>query len=194
MRFTYAEAMTDATYYAPLAQAAEKAGYTSMTVADSLIYPQESDSKYPYTDTGDREFLQGKEFIETMVLCAHLFAVTTTLRELRDAELARREAFAAVFAGRFSEVSFALKQGARIEAVIDAIEALDGEGGLAVAYPSDYRDCEIGVDGVDARVRCTGAALDLVFPRAGSPGELIEAFAAVRGAFAVSRALSGLIG
>ncbi|HUQ00520.1 MAG TPA: TIGR03619 family F420-dependent LLM class oxidoreductase [Aeromicrobium sp.] len=80
MRFTYAEAMTDATYYAPLAQAAEQAGYTSMTVADSLIYPKESDSQYPYTDTGDREFLQGKEFIETMVLCAHLFAVTSTLR------------------------------------------------------------------------------------------------------------------
>ena len=80
MRFSYAEAMTKAEYYAPLAQAAETAGYTSMTVADSLIYPQESDSKYPYTDTGDREFLEDKEFIETMVLCAHLFAVTTTLR------------------------------------------------------------------------------------------------------------------
>lgn len=80
MRFTYAEAMTDARYYAPLAQAAEKAGYTSMTVADSLIYPKESDSQYPYTDTGDREFLEGKEFIETMILCAHLFAVTSTLR------------------------------------------------------------------------------------------------------------------
>src|ERR1700712_5473359 len=80
MRFTYAEAMTDPSYYAPLAQAAEAAGYTSMTVADSLIYPEESDSTYPYTDTGEREFLQDKAFIETMILCAHLFAVTTTLR------------------------------------------------------------------------------------------------------------------
>jgi probable F420-dependent oxidoreductase len=80
MRFSYAEAMTNAEYYAPLAQAAEAAGYTSMTVADSLIYPEESDSKYPYTDTGDREFLEGKEFIEATTLCAHLFAVTTTLR------------------------------------------------------------------------------------------------------------------
>src|SRR6476660_7288727 len=80
MRFTYAEAMTQSAYYAPLAQAAEAAGYTSMTVPDSLIYPLESNSKYPYTDTGEREFLQGKEFIETMILCAHLFAVTTTLR------------------------------------------------------------------------------------------------------------------
>jgi probable F420-dependent oxidoreductase len=80
MRFSFAEGMTHAEYYAPLAQAVEAAGYTSMTVADSLIYPKESDSKYPYTDTGDREFLDGKEFIETMILCAHLFAVTSTLR------------------------------------------------------------------------------------------------------------------
>jgi probable F420-dependent oxidoreductase len=80
MRFTYAEAMTRAEYYAPLAQAAERAGYTSMTVADSLIYPRESDATYPYTDTGDREFLEDKEFIETMVLVTHLAAVTSTLR------------------------------------------------------------------------------------------------------------------
>ena len=80
MRFTYAEAMTRAELYAPLAQAAEAAGYTTMTVADSLIYPQESDSTYPYTDTGDREFLEDKEFIETMILVTHLSAVTTTLR------------------------------------------------------------------------------------------------------------------
>src|SRR4029450_9519270 len=80
MRFTYAEAMTQATFYAPLARAAEAAGYTSMTVADSLIYPEESDSRYPYTEPGDRESLEGKEFIEPFVLCAHLFAVTSTLR------------------------------------------------------------------------------------------------------------------
>jgi probable F420-dependent oxidoreductase len=80
MRFTYAEAMTDPAYYAPLAQAAEAAGYTSMTVADSLIYPEESDSTYPYTDTGDRAFLADKAFVETMIMVTHLAAVTTTLR------------------------------------------------------------------------------------------------------------------
>jgi probable F420-dependent oxidoreductase len=80
MRFTYAEAMTDATYYLPLAQAAERAGYTSMTVADSLIYPRDSDSTYPYTDDGNREFLEDKEFIETFTLIAAMGAVTSTLR------------------------------------------------------------------------------------------------------------------
>ena len=80
MRFSFAEGMTKTEYWAPMAQACEAAGYTSMTIADSLIFPKESDSKYPYTDTGDRNFLDGKEFIETMILCAHIFAVTETLR------------------------------------------------------------------------------------------------------------------
>src|SRR5689334_964766 len=80
MRFSFAEGMTKTEYWAPMAQACEAAGYTSMTIPDSLIFPEESDSKYPYTDTGDRHFLEGKEFIETMILCAHIFAVTETLR------------------------------------------------------------------------------------------------------------------
>ncbi len=80
MRFSYAEAMTDFTFYIPLAKAAEAAGYHSMTIADSVAYPFESDSKYPYTPDGNREFLDGKAFIETFVLTAALGAVTTTLR------------------------------------------------------------------------------------------------------------------
>ena len=76
MRFSYAEAMTDFSYYIPLAKAAEAAGYHSMTIADSIAYPFESDSKYPYTPDGNREFLDGKEFIETFVLTAALGAVT----------------------------------------------------------------------------------------------------------------------
>jgi alkanesulfonate monooxygenase SsuD/methylene tetrahydromethanopterin reductase-like flavin-dependent oxidoreductase (luciferase family) len=80
LRFTYAEAMTDARFYLPLAQAAEAAGYASITVADSLAYPKDSDSTYPYTADGSRTFLEDKEFIETFVLCAAMGAVTTTLR------------------------------------------------------------------------------------------------------------------
>ncbi|PQM51423.1 LLM class F420-dependent oxidoreductase [Mycolicibacter virginiensis] len=80
MRFTYAEAMTDPSYYVPLAKAAEAAGYHSMTIPDSVAYPFESDSKYPYTPDGNREFLDGKAFIETFVLIAALGAVTSTLR------------------------------------------------------------------------------------------------------------------
>jgi probable F420-dependent oxidoreductase len=80
MRFTYAETMTDPSYYLALAKAAEEAGYTSMAVADSVAYPKESDAKYPYTPDGSREFLEDKPFIEAFVLSAAMAAVTTTLR------------------------------------------------------------------------------------------------------------------
>ncbi len=80
MRFTYAEAMTRPEYYLPLAQAAEKAGYSSITIADSLVYPAQSDSTYPYTEDGNREFLEGKEFIEALTLAAMIGAATSTLR------------------------------------------------------------------------------------------------------------------
>jgi hypothetical protein len=122
------------------------------------------------------------------------YAVTTTLRGLMNVALARKDEFARIFAGKFTEISFALKKGAQVEAVIDAIEELDADDGLTVTYPSDYRDCTISVEGVDAQVRCTGPTLEIVFPRAGGPAELIEAFATVRDAFRISKGLSGLIG
>lgn len=80
MRFTYAEAMTDPSYHLPLARAAEAAGYSSISVADSLVYPEESDSRYPYTPDGSREFLEDKDFIETFTLIAAMGAVTSTIR------------------------------------------------------------------------------------------------------------------
>jgi probable F420-dependent oxidoreductase len=80
VRFTFAEAMTDPTYYIPLAKAAEAAGYHAMTIPDSVAYPYESDSKYPYTPDGSREFLDGKAFVEAFVMAGALCAVTTTLK------------------------------------------------------------------------------------------------------------------
>ncbi len=122
------------------------------------------------------------------------YAVTTRMRGLQSAALARADAFASVFAGKFSEISFELKKGAQVEAVVDAIEALEGESGLSVSYPSDCSECEIRVEGVDAHVRCTAEALEMVFPRAGAPHELIDGFARVREAFRIDRELAGLIG
>ncbi|QIS12320.1 TIGR03619 family F420-dependent LLM class oxidoreductase [Nocardia arthritidis] len=80
MRFTYAETMTDPSYYVLLARAAEAAGYTSMAVADSIAYPRDSDATYPYTPDGGREFLEDKPFVEAFVLSAAMAAATTTLR------------------------------------------------------------------------------------------------------------------
>jgi probable F420-dependent oxidoreductase len=80
MRFSYAESMTDPSYYLPLARAAEDAGFDSFVVPDSILYPRDSDSTYPYTPDGNREFLEDKPFIEPFSLIPAMGAVTETLR------------------------------------------------------------------------------------------------------------------
>ena len=126
------------------------------------------------------------------------YLVVRALRDVRNGDLLQTPEFESVFAGTFSEIVFALTKGAPVEAVIDAVEELDGkeEGELSVTYPSDYRDCLLSVEGVAAEVKFDGSELALLFPRNGSPRELMEAFAAVREAFRLtkSKALSGLLG
>jgi probable F420-dependent oxidoreductase len=80
MRFTYAETFCDPTYLAPLAQAAEEAGFDSFSVPDSLIYPAASDARYPYTADGDRSFLEDKPIIEPFALIPWLAAATERIR------------------------------------------------------------------------------------------------------------------
>ncbi len=80
MRFSYAESMVDPTFYAPLAQAAEEAGYDGMVIPDSLCYPEVSDSTYPFSPDHTREFLEDKPFIEPFSLIPALGMVTERLR------------------------------------------------------------------------------------------------------------------
>jgi probable F420-dependent oxidoreductase len=80
MRFSYAESMIDPSYYLPLAQAAEAAGYDSMVVPDSICYPEESDTRYPFNPDGTREFLNGKPFLEPFSLIPAMGVVTERLR------------------------------------------------------------------------------------------------------------------
>jgi hypothetical protein len=125
------------------------------------------------------------------------YAITRTLHTIKNGDLLRVEEFNELFAGQFSAIAFALKKGVRVEAVIDAVEGLDeeDEAKLRVDYPSDCRDCTLTVEGIGAAVVCDGATLEMRFDKNGSPRELVEAFAAVRKAFALTkdRALAGLL-
>lgn len=123
------------------------------------------------------------------------YSVTHTLHNLSSGELVERPEFDDLFARMFEGMVFGLTKGARVEAVIDAVEAQAGAGGLSVSYPSDCRHCVLAVAGVDAAVVCDGATLEMRFPRPGSPRELVAAFAAVRSAFALSKdpVLAGLL-
>jgi probable F420-dependent oxidoreductase len=80
VRFCYAESMTDPSFYAPLARAADEAGYDSMVIPDSICYPARSDSFYPFNPDGTREFLEDKPFLEPFSLIPALGAVTQQLR------------------------------------------------------------------------------------------------------------------
>ncbi len=80
MRFSYAESMVDPMFYVPLAIAAEEAGYDGMVIPDSICYPKESDSTYPFSPDHTREFLEDKPFIEPFSLIPALGVVTERLR------------------------------------------------------------------------------------------------------------------
>ena len=80
MRFSYIESMSNPANFPALARAVEEAGYDSFAVPESICYPEVSDSTYPYTPDGNRNFLEDKPFIEPFCLVAALGAVTTRLR------------------------------------------------------------------------------------------------------------------
>ncbi|MBF6139416.1 TIGR03619 family F420-dependent LLM class oxidoreductase [Nocardia farcinica] len=162
MRFTYAETMTDPSFYVPLAQAAEAAGYTSMTIADSIAYPRDSDATYPYTPDGSREFLEDKPFVEAFVLSAAIAAATTRLRltpfvlklPIRPPVLvAKQAASVAVLSGNRLGLGVGIspwpddfeimgvpfeKRGARMDECIDIVRGLTAGGYFE--YHGEYYD------------------------------------------------------
>ena len=80
MRFSYQVGMCEPDHYLPLARAAEEAGYDGIAIPDSICYPQEASSKYPYNEDGSREFLESVPFIESLIAVAAMAAVTEKVR------------------------------------------------------------------------------------------------------------------
>lgn len=80
MRFAYHHSMCPPEQYVPLTRAAEEIGFDTVTFPDSICYPREASSKYPYNADGSRDFLDGVPFIEPFILMSHLAAVTEKIR------------------------------------------------------------------------------------------------------------------
>ena len=80
MRFSLQVGMCAPDHYLPLAQAAEAAGYDGVAVSDSICYPREASSKYPYNKDGSREFLESVPFVESLISVAAMAAVTQRVR------------------------------------------------------------------------------------------------------------------
>ncbi|MCA9502952.1 MAG: TIGR03619 family F420-dependent LLM class oxidoreductase [Spirochaetaceae bacterium] len=80
MEFQIAESMCDIDHYLPLAQAADEAGFGSFALGDSVLYPETAVGRYPYTPTGDREFLDGAPFLDPFQLFAAMSVVTSRIK------------------------------------------------------------------------------------------------------------------
>lgn len=80
MRFTFAESMCPVDHLVTLAREAEAHGWDSFAIPDSVCYPRDSDSAYPYTPDGDRRFLDGQPLLDPFCLASALAAVTSRLR------------------------------------------------------------------------------------------------------------------
>jgi probable F420-dependent oxidoreductase len=79
MKFSYQIGMCEPDHYLPLARAAEAAGFDGIAVSDSICYPKEASSKYPYNKDGSREFLESVPFVESLISVAAMAAVTETI-------------------------------------------------------------------------------------------------------------------
>ncbi|WP_101758946.1 TIGR03619 family F420-dependent LLM class oxidoreductase [Oceanicoccus sp. KOV_DT_Chl] len=79
MKYNYHHGMCPADQYVPLSIGAEERGFDGVTMPESICYPKEATSQYPYNADGSREFLESVPFIEPLLLSAHLAAVTTKL-------------------------------------------------------------------------------------------------------------------
>ncbi|MEM7409807.1 MAG: TIGR03619 family F420-dependent LLM class oxidoreductase [Myxococcota bacterium] len=76
MKFVISEAMCDVDHYLPLARAADEAGFHTFSTGDSIFFPEQAVGKYPYTQDGDRSFLEGAPFLDPFQLFAAMSAVT----------------------------------------------------------------------------------------------------------------------
>lgn len=81
MRFTLMTGIGGYEDYIAVAQAAEDAGWTTISVPDSFFFPQATESEYPYSDHDMiRGFLEVSPFIEPIVAMSFMAAATKKLR------------------------------------------------------------------------------------------------------------------
>jgi probable F420-dependent oxidoreductase len=67
--------------YQAVARAAEQHGWASISMPDSVFFPEKTESEYPYADTeAVRGFIGASPFIEPLVAMSWMAAVTAKLR------------------------------------------------------------------------------------------------------------------
>ncbi len=84
MRWTVAFPMFPADHLLPMARAAEDAGFDTITVPDSVFFPENVAEKYPYSADGSRFWAGDTPFVDPFVAIAAMAAVTERIRFLTN--------------------------------------------------------------------------------------------------------------
>ena len=84
MRWTVAFPMFPADHLVPMARAAEAAGFDTITVPDSVFYPEQVSAEYPYSPDGGRFWAPETPFVDPFVAISAMAAVTEKVRFLTN--------------------------------------------------------------------------------------------------------------
>ena len=84
MRWTVAFPMFPADHLLPMARAAEAAGFDSITVPDSVFFPETVSADYPYSPDGGRFWAPETPFVDPFVAISAMVAVTDRIRFLTN--------------------------------------------------------------------------------------------------------------
>ena len=84
MRWTVAFPMFPADHLLPMARAAEAAGFDTITVPDSVFFPEQIETDYPYSADGSRFWTGETPFVDPFVAIAAMGAVTERIRFLTN--------------------------------------------------------------------------------------------------------------
>ncbi len=80
MKFTFHATMCPPEHYLPLARTVQEHGFFGFTLPDSICYPKEASTLYPYNADGTRQFLEDVPFLEPLTAIPALSAVAPELR------------------------------------------------------------------------------------------------------------------
>ncbi len=84
MRWTVAFPMFPADHLVPMARAAEAAGFDTITVPDSVFFPEQVSADYPYSADGGRFWAPETPFVDPFVSISAMAAVTDSIRFLTN--------------------------------------------------------------------------------------------------------------
>ena len=84
MRWTVAFPMFPADHLLPMARAAEVCGFDTITVPDSVFYPEKVSAEYPYSADGSRFWAPETPFVDPFVSISAMAAVTERIRFLTN--------------------------------------------------------------------------------------------------------------